>query len=248
MRNLIVICLIFLGVNLSAQVAKSRYIKVDEDKGEQVYEAMKAKTQKYNQSAEKGAHYTFYIQTGNRSGELFRARIEQSMAAYDEPGNPEEYEMWSETVEPYVTNDLPQVWTYNKNISHEVTDLCEKPLRQVLFYNVDPAKSDDFWTFRKRVYDAVVASDAQLDMGVWTVMAGNRGLNVLVGFAHADHAEMEADGTEEWSKVVEAYNEAHGEGQFATDNAKMRASLSQWGNSRQLWTFLPELSSPCPTP
>ena len=76
-------------------------------------------------------------------------------------------------------------------------------MRQVILYNIDPAKSDDFWTFRKRVYDAVVKSEAQLDMGVWTVFAGNRGLNVLVGFAHENHAEMDLDGSEEWSKVVE---------------------------------------------
>ncbi len=176
MKKLILVLLVFAGANLSAQVAKSRYIKVDDDKGEQVYEAIKAKTQKYNQSAEQGAHYTFYIETGPRAGQLFRARIEQDMAAFDQDGSPEEYQMWNETVAPHVTNDLPQVWYYNKEVSHEVTDLCQKPLRQVILYNIDPAKSDDFWTFRKRVYDAVVKSEAQLDMGVWTVFAGNRGV------------------------------------------------------------------------
>ena len=45
MKKLILVLLAFAGANLSAQVAKSRYIKVDEDKGEQVYEAIKAKTQ-----------------------------------------------------------------------------------------------------------------------------------------------------------------------------------------------------------
>ena len=69
---------------------------------------------------------------------------------------------------------------------------------------------DDFWTFRKRVYDAVVKSEAQLDL----------------------------DGSEEWSKVVAAYNEVNGEDQFNTDNAKLRESMSAWGNSTQLWTFL----------
>ena len=49
MKKLIFLLFVFAGANLSAQVAKSRYIKVDEDKSEQVYEAMKAKTQKYNQ-------------------------------------------------------------------------------------------------------------------------------------------------------------------------------------------------------
>ena len=87
MKKLIFVLFVFAGANLSAQVAKSRYIKVDEDKGEQVYEAIKAKTQKYNQSAEKGAHYTFYIETGPRAGQLFRARIEQDMAAFDEDGS-----------------------------------------------------------------------------------------------------------------------------------------------------------------
>ena len=85
-------------------------------------------------------------------------------------------------------------------------------------------------------------------MGVWTVFAGNRGLNVLVGFAHKDHAEMQSDGSDEWSKVVAAYNETHGVGQFKADNSKLRESMSAWGNSTQLWTFLPELSSPCVTP
>ena len=239
---------IFLGVNLNSQVAKSRYIKVDEGKNAQVYEAIKAKTQKYNQSAEKFAHYTFYIETGNRFGQLFRVRIEQDLASFDAEGNPEEYKMWNETVTPHVTNDLFQMWYYNKNVSHEITDLCLKPLRQVIFYNVDPSKSDDFWTFRKRVYDAIVSSEAELDMGVWTVGAGNRGLNVLVAFAHADHAEMQSDQTEQWTKVVAAYNEAHGEGQYQADNDKFRESLSMWGNSTQLWRFLPELSSPCATP
>jgi hypothetical protein len=71
---------------------------------------------------------------------------------------------------------------------------------------------------------------------------------VLVGFAHENHAEMDLDGSEEWSKVVAAYNEVNGEDQFKTDNAKLRESMSAWGNSTQLWTFLPELSSPCVTP
>jgi hypothetical protein len=48
--------------------------------------------------------------------------------------------------------------------------------------------------------------------------------------------------------VVAAYNEVNGEDQFNTDNAKLRESMSAWGNSTQLWTFLPELSSPCVTP
>ena len=171
MKKLILVLFAFATANLTAQVAKSRYIKVDEGKEEQVYEAMKAKTQKYNQSAEKGAHYTFYIETGPRAGQLFRARIEQDMAAFDQNGDPEEYKMWNETVAPHVTNDLFQVWNYNKNVSHEMTDLCKKPMRQVILYNIDPAKSNDFWTFRKRVYDAIVKSDAQIDMGVWTVFA-----------------------------------------------------------------------------
>ena len=72
------------------------------------------------------------------------------------------------------------------------------------------------------MYDAIVSSKAELDMGVWTVGAGNRGLNVLVGFAHADHAEMEADQTVEWAKVVSAYDEANGEGQFQADNKKLK--------------------------
>jgi len=93
-----------------------------------------------------------------------------------------------------------------------------------------------------------VMSEAQIDMEVWTVGAGNRGLNVLVGFSHENHAEMEKDGTEEWSKVVSAYNETHGEGQFRIDNSKLKESMADWGNSTQLWTFLPELSSPCATP
>ena len=38
MKKLILVLLVFAGANLSAQVAKSRYIKVDDDKGEQVYE------------------------------------------------------------------------------------------------------------------------------------------------------------------------------------------------------------------
>ena len=50
MKKLILALFVFAGANLSAQVAKSRYIKVDDGKGEQVYEAIKAKTQKYNQS------------------------------------------------------------------------------------------------------------------------------------------------------------------------------------------------------
>ena len=248
MKKLILILLAFFGANINAQVAKSRYIKVDEGKNKQVYEAIKAKTQKFNQSAEKFAHYTFYIETGNRAGQLFRARIEQDLAGFDAEGNPEEYKMWNETVTPYVTNDLFQMWYYNKNVSYEMTDLCEKPLRKVILYNIDPAKSNDFWTFRKRVYDAIVSSKAELDMGVWTVGAGNRGLNVLVGFAHADHAEMEADQTVEWAKVVSAYDEANGEGQFQADNKKLRESMSMWGNSTQIWTFLPELSSPCVVP
>ena len=248
MKKLILVLFAFATANLTAQVAKSRYIKVDEGKEEQVYEAIKAKTQKYNQSAEKGAHYTFYIETGPRAGQLFRARIEQDMAAFDQNGDPEEYKMWNETVAPHVTNDLFQVWNYNKNVSHEMTDLCEKPLRKVILYNIDPAKANDFWTFRKRVYDAIVKSDAQIDMGVWTVFAGNRGLNVLVGFAHENHAEMDMDGSEEWSKVVTSYNEMNGEDQFKTDNAKLRESMAAWGNSTQIWTFLPELSSPCVTP
>ena len=86
MKKLILVLFAFATANLTAQVAKSRYIKVDEGKEEQVYEAMKAKTQKYNQSAEKGAHYTFYIETGPRAGQLFRARIEQDMAAFDQNG------------------------------------------------------------------------------------------------------------------------------------------------------------------
>ena len=117
MKKLILVLFVFAGANLSAQVAKSRYIKVDEDKGKQVYEAIKAKTQKYNQSTEKGAHYTFYIETGPRAGQLFRARIEQDMAGFDVDGNPEKYQMWNETVAPHVTNDLFQVWYYNKNVS-----------------------------------------------------------------------------------------------------------------------------------
>jgi hypothetical protein len=59
---------------------------------------------------------------------------------------------------------------------------------------------------------------------------------------------MEKDGSEEWSKVVSAYNETHGEGQFRVDNSKLKESMADWGNSTQLWTFLPELSSPCATP
>ena len=78
MKKLILVALVFVMTNLTAQVAKSRYIKVDEGKNEVVYEAIKAKTQKYNQSAEKSAHYTFYVETGPRSGQLFRARIEQN--------------------------------------------------------------------------------------------------------------------------------------------------------------------------
>lgn len=248
MKKLILVALVFVMTNLTAQVAKSRYIKVDEGKNEVVYEAIKAKTQKYNQSAEKSAHYTFYVETGPRSGQLFRARIEQNMAGFDVDGSPEEYQMWNETVSPHVNNDLFQMWYYNENISHVSPNQCEKPLRQVLMYTIDPAKSDDFWTFRKRVYDAIVMSEAQIDMEVWTVGAGNRGLNVLVGFSHENHAEMEKDGTEEWSKVVSAYNETHGEGQFRVDNSKLKESMADWGNSTQLWTFLPELSSPCATP
>ncbi len=248
MKNIILLLFVFMGFNLNAQVAKSRYIKVDDGKNAQVYEAIKAKTQKYNQSAEKFAHYTFYIETGKRAGQLFRARIEQDLVGFDAEGNPEEYQMWSETVTPYVTNELFQMWYYNKNISHEVTDLCQKPLRQVILYNVNPVKSDDFWTFRKRVYDAIVSSEAALDMGVWTVGAGNSGLNVLVAFSHANHAEMESDQTTEWSKVVATYNETHGEGQFKADNKKLQESLTTWGNSTQLWTFLPDLSSPCAVP
>ena len=48
MKKLILILFIFLVANVNAQVAKSRYIKVDEGKNAQVYEAIKAKTQKYN--------------------------------------------------------------------------------------------------------------------------------------------------------------------------------------------------------
>ena len=51
MKKLILILLAFFGTNINAQVAKSRYIKVDEGKNKQVYEAIKAKTQKFNQSA-----------------------------------------------------------------------------------------------------------------------------------------------------------------------------------------------------
>ena len=69
------------------------------------------------------------------------------MARFHVDGSPEEYQMWNETVSPHVDNDLFQMWYYNENVSHVSPNQCEKPLRQVLIYKIDPAKSDDFWTF-----------------------------------------------------------------------------------------------------
>ena len=43
MKKLILILLTFFVANINAQVAKSRYIKVDEGKNKQVYEAIKEK-------------------------------------------------------------------------------------------------------------------------------------------------------------------------------------------------------------
>ena len=43
MKNIILLLFVFMGFNLNAQVAKFRYIKVDDGKNAQVYDAIKAK-------------------------------------------------------------------------------------------------------------------------------------------------------------------------------------------------------------
>ena len=70
------------GANLSAQVAKSRYTKVDEDKGSKFMKLQKQNSE--IQSICRKRHTTRSILKPTRAGQLFRARIEQDMAGFDE--------------------------------------------------------------------------------------------------------------------------------------------------------------------
>ena len=241
-KILITIVLLFIGFVSFGQVAQSRYITIKDGKSNEFLAAAEKKTQLYNSKEGQTRFYTFRITTGSRTGDLFRARVEDSIKYFDNT-NPKELEYWMNNVAEYQSSSNNQIWWKANNASYSATNESKPQIRTII-YTVKSGSGNDFWRFRNRVKIAVEESEADIIMSVWNCFSGCDGNVVRVSFSHSNHDELYKDNNIEWPKVVAKYNELYGNGSYEEDISDLDSSLEMYGRTTVHMERIDELSSP----
>ena len=245
MKNYFTILILIFAFNANSQsmVVWLDHHKSVKGKGSDLTDAIKNKTQKYNQGADDGQLYTWRVLAGPRQGQLARAGIGPNWADFDSDIDPKEMGYWMDNVDPLIESSSGREYFVRvDNASYDVA----KPGENMIGYNIDYVMSGDrnhFWKFRRNLVNALKESGEKVSVNVWNSSAGGPQGKVRVSFGFTS-MEHYGQFRQIMGRVGEKYDEMYGEDSWETDLDLLRGSLQMWGAQTELLRFLPELSSP----
>ena len=239
---LITLFISFQGISQSIVVWVD-YHKPMKGNGSELSEAIKNKTQKYNQGADDFQLYTWQVIAGPRQGEFARAGVGPTWADFNNDPGSNELKYWMENVSPLIESSSGrEYFVRSDNASHDVA----KPGDNIIAFNIDyvvGANRNHFWKFRRNIANALKESGENLSLNVWSSSAGGPQGHVRVSFGFKS-MEHYGNFRKMMSKIGEKYDEIYGDEAWNTDLELLRESLQMWGAQTELLRFLPELSSP----
>ncbi|MDG2341764.1 MAG: hypothetical protein P8L24_01685 [Cytophagales bacterium] len=250
MKKTILFLSFFLFVNFcfsQQRVVWLTYHDPVDGKSQELSNAIKDKTQKFNQEENGTQLYTYQIMAGPRQGQFLRVGLGPTWADFDNNSNmSKEMDYWRNNVMPYIkSNSGREYFVSADEASYDVSIPGSKTMGFVLHYNVAAGKADHFWKVRRNVVKAIKESGEDISLAVWSSVAGGPLNHVIVTFAQKDFEDF-GNANGKWANVSKKYDEMYGSGSWKTDWDLFNESLEMWGNSTELTRFLPELSSPVP--
>ena len=250
MKKTILFLSFFLFVNFcfsQQRVAWLTYHDPVDGKSQELSNAIKDKTQKFNQDENGMQLYTYQIMAGPRQGQFLRVGLGPTWADFDNNSNmSKELDYWRDNVMPYIkSNSGREYFVSADEASYDVSIPGSKTMGFVLHYNIAAGKGNHFWKVRRNVVKAIKESGEDISLGVWSSVAGGPLNHVIVTFGQKDFQDF-GNASGKWANVSKKYDEMYGSGSWKTDWDLFNESLEMWGNSTELSRFLPELSSPVP--
>ena len=247
MKNLFsVILILFISINSYSQsmVVWLDYHTPVKGKGSELSDAIKEKTQKYNQGADDFKLYTWQVMAGPNQGSFARAGVGPTWADFDNNSvSPKELDYWMDNVDPLIASSTGrEYYVRSDQASHDVASPGENVIGYNIDYVVGPNR-DHFWKFRRNIAHALKESGEKLSLNVWSSSAGGPQGHVRVAFGFTS-MEHYGNFRQIMNKVSETYDQLFGNNSWDTDIELLRESLVMWGAQTELVRFLPELSSP----
>ena len=162
MKKTILFLSFFLFVNFcfsQQRVAWLTYHDPVDGKSQELSNAIKDKTQKFNQDENGMQLYTYQIIAGPRQGQFLRVGVGPTWADFDNNSNmSKELDYWRDNVMPYIkSNSGREYFVSADEASYDVSIPGSKTMGFVLHYNIAAGKGNHFWKVRRNVVTAIKA-------------------------------------------------------------------------------------------
>ena len=249
MKNLFLLIIFFIGYNLSySQVISYRYIQPKKGHGQDLIKGLENKTKKYNSKDSDPRIYTFAIRASQRGNMQGLLRMTYGETLGDLPmggGNqPGMRDYWMENVDKYIeSTSSSEIFRRREAATHNDAVGTDKPFRWVIHYNIRHGHQDKFWKVRDNLPKAIEKAGVDFDINSFNSWAGGQRQHARIVIFGETPGSWD-DGSGDWSKIRDAYNDIYGDGSWDIDWELSNSSLLDYGNSTELLEFLPELSSP----
>ena len=240
---LITLFISFQGLSQSSVVWLS-YHKPMKGKGSELFDAIKDKTQKYNQGQNDSKLYTFSVMAGPRQGEFLRVGMGPTWKDFDN-WSPDSKEMdyWRDNVAPLIESSSGREYFERvDDASYDMSKPGENSVGLMIHYNIG-GNPNHFWKVRRSAVKAIKESGESVTLNVWRSAGGGPQNHIIVAFSYKNMEEY-GNAQKVWDKVGAKYDEIYGAGSWNTDWGLLRGSLEMWGAQTEITRFLPELSSP----
>ena len=249
MKNLFFVLIFLVGSNLSyGQAISYRYMQPKKGHGQDLMKGLEMKTKKYNSKESDPRIYTFAVrasQRGNMQGLLRMSYGENlgdlPMGGGNQPGM---MEYWMDNVDKYIESTSPsEIFRLRKSATHNDAVGTDKPFRWVIHYNIKHGHQDKFWKVRDNLPKAIEKSGVDFDINCFNSWAGGQRQHARIVIFGENLGSWD-NGSDNWSKIRDAYEEIYGEDSWEIDWELSNSSLLDYGNNTELLEFLPDLSSP----